>query len=228
MRESGGTTNLYKTQYAYSLIAFGHQLERTEQNYTGGAWVNQNKIKYQWDTLARQTYEERFDWVSNAWSTRYDITQTYDKNYIVGVSLPFKDFAGFVDYARANSKGLVNQGWKDSHDSIFHADGTSRHIPTVAREVFDVTGAGDTVLAVLGAMLAYFLTMNAHLGYWPTILIVTAVAISLGYVLYEALLASLRGESFERSILLTLGLSMVLQNGAIFLFTAAEHDASLE
>jgi D-beta-D-heptose 7-phosphate kinase/D-beta-D-heptose 1-phosphate adenosyltransferase len=38
--------------------------------------------------------------------------------------------------------------------SLFHADGTSRHIPTVAREVFDVTGAGDTVLAVLGAMLA--------------------------------------------------------------------------
>ena len=38
-------------------------------------------------------------------------------------------------------------------------------------------------------------------------------------MLYEALLVSLRGESFERSILLTLGLSMVLQNGAVFLFT---------
>jgi branched-chain amino acid transport system permease protein len=45
------------------------------------------------------------------------------------------------------------------------------------------------------------------------------VAAALGYVLYEALLVSLRGESFERSILLTLGLSMVLQNGAVFLFT---------
>src|SRR4029453_3590827 len=41
----------------------------------------------------------------------------------------------------------------------------------------------------------------------------------LGYVLYEALLASLEGGGFERSILLTLGLSMVLQNGAVFLFT---------
>ncbi|HEY6007972.1 MAG TPA: bifunctional D-glycero-beta-D-manno-heptose-7-phosphate kinase/D-glycero-beta-D-manno-heptose 1-phosphate adenylyltransferase HldE [Geobacteraceae bacterium] len=38
--------------------------------------------------------------------------------------------------------------------SLFLADGTSRHIPTVAREVFDVTGAGDTVVAVLGALLA--------------------------------------------------------------------------
>jgi len=72
---------------------------------------------------------------------------------------------------------------------------------------------------MLGAMLAYFLTMDTGLGYWPTIVIVTAAAASLGYVLYEALLVTLRGESFERSILLTLGLSMVLQNGAVFLFT---------
>ncbi len=57
------------------------------------------------------------------------------------------------------------------------------------------------------------------LGYWPTVVVVTAVAGGLGYVLYEALLASLQGGGFERSILLTLGLSMVLQNGAVFLFT---------
>jgi rfaE bifunctional protein kinase chain/domain len=30
----------------------------------------------------------------------------------------------------------------------------AHHIPTVAREVFDVSGAGDTVIAALGAMLA--------------------------------------------------------------------------
>src|SRR5207247_6101907 len=36
---------------------------------------------------------------------------------------------------------------------------------------------------------------------------------------YETLLASAGGRSFERSILLTLGVSMVLQNGAIFLWT---------
>ena len=38
--------------------------------------------------------------------------------------------------------------------SIFQADGAAEHIPTVAREVFDVTGAGDTVLAMLGLALA--------------------------------------------------------------------------
>lgn len=30
---------------------------------------------------------------------------------------------GFIDYEKRSSKGLVNQGWKDSHDSIVHADG---------------------------------------------------------------------------------------------------------
>ena len=78
-KEAGGTTNLYKTQYAYSRLAFGTQLERIEQAYSGG-WVNSNKTQYQWDTLGRQAYEQRYDWVSGAWSTKYDITQAYDKN----------------------------------------------------------------------------------------------------------------------------------------------------
>jgi glycogen debranching enzyme len=34
------------------------------------------------------------------------------------------DGDGFVEYRRATAEGLANQGWKDSHDAIFHADGT--------------------------------------------------------------------------------------------------------
>ena len=33
------------------------------------------------------------------------------------------DHDGFVEYRRATEHGLANQGWKDSHDAIFHADG---------------------------------------------------------------------------------------------------------
>jgi glycogen debranching enzyme len=33
------------------------------------------------------------------------------------------DGDGFTEYLRATEQGLVNQGWKDSHDAIFHADG---------------------------------------------------------------------------------------------------------
>jgi len=72
---------------------------------------------------------------------------------------------------------------------------------------------------MLGAMLAYFLTMRLRLGYPATVAVVTVAAVALGYVLYEALLVRIQGGGFERSILLTLGLSMVLQNGAVYLFT---------
>jgi glycogen debranching enzyme len=34
------------------------------------------------------------------------------------------DGDGFVEYQRKSVNGLSNQGWKDSEDSIFHADGT--------------------------------------------------------------------------------------------------------
>jgi glycogen debranching enzyme len=33
------------------------------------------------------------------------------------------DGDGFVEYSQQSRHGLVNQGWKDSHDSIMHADG---------------------------------------------------------------------------------------------------------
>ncbi len=38
-------------------------------------------------------------------------------------------------------------------------DGETLHIPTEAREVYDVTGAGDTVVAVLGAALGAGLSL---------------------------------------------------------------------
>jgi D-beta-D-heptose 7-phosphate kinase/D-beta-D-heptose 1-phosphate adenosyltransferase len=38
--------------------------------------------------------------------------------------------------------------------SLFGSDGTAEHIPSVARTVFDVSGAGDTVVAVLTLALA--------------------------------------------------------------------------
>ena len=42
-------------------------------------------------------------------------------DWIDGPGDPDRD--GFVEYMRATEQGLANQGWKDSHDAIFHADG---------------------------------------------------------------------------------------------------------
>jgi len=46
-----------------------------------------------------------------------------------------RDGDGFIEYCRASPSGLVNQGWKDSGDSIFHADGTLVRGPVAIVEV---------------------------------------------------------------------------------------------
>ncbi len=45
------------------------------------------------------------------------------------------DHDGFVEYARQSPQGLVQQGWKDSKDSVFHADGTLAEGPIALCEV---------------------------------------------------------------------------------------------
>ena len=45
------------------------------------------------------------------------------------------DGDGFVEYQRQNAEGLINQGWKDSHDAIFHEDGRLAEGPIALCEV---------------------------------------------------------------------------------------------
>jgi glycogen debranching enzyme len=46
-----------------------------------------------------------------------------------------RDGDGFIEYYRATEEGLANQGWKDSHDAIFHADGRLADGPIALAEV---------------------------------------------------------------------------------------------
>src|SRR5579862_1743278 len=46
-----------------------------------------------------------------------------------------RDGDGFVEYARQTSTGLLQQGWKDSQDSVFHADGALADGPIALCEV---------------------------------------------------------------------------------------------
>lgn len=48
--------------------------------------------------------------------------------------------------------------------SFFQKKGASFHVPTKAREVFDVTGAGDTVIAVLGMALSVGLDVETSIN----------------------------------------------------------------
>jgi glycogen debranching enzyme len=45
------------------------------------------------------------------------------------------DGDGFVEYHCASEQGLSNQGWKDSHDAVFHADGRLAEGPIALAEV---------------------------------------------------------------------------------------------
>ena len=45
------------------------------------------------------------------------------------------DRDGFIEYSRANERGLINQGWKDSADAVFHADGRLAVGPIALAEV---------------------------------------------------------------------------------------------
>jgi rfaE bifunctional protein kinase chain/domain len=46
---------------------------------------------------------------------------------------------------------LITRG--EAGMSLFYEGEKEFHVPTVAKEVYDVTGAGDTVISVLGALL---------------------------------------------------------------------------
>ena len=63
------------------------------------------------------------------------------------------DGDGFVEYARHSSKGLVQQGWKDSNDSVFHADGTIASPPIALCEVQGYVYAAKLAASRLARML---------------------------------------------------------------------------
>ena len=63
------------------------------------------------------------------------------------------DGDGFVEYARTSPRGLVHQGWKDSHDSVFHSDGRAAEPPIALCEVQGYVYAAKIAAATLAGAL---------------------------------------------------------------------------
>jgi glycogen debranching enzyme len=65
-----------------------------------------------------------------------------------------RDGDGFVEYSRQAPTGLLHQGWKDSDDAIFHADGTLARGPIALCEVqayvYAAWRAGASLASLLG------------------------------------------------------------------------------
>jgi glycogen debranching enzyme len=77
-----------------------------------------------------------------------------------------RDGDGFIEYHRMTKKGLANQGWKDSHDSIFHADGSAAVGPIALVEVqgyaYAARRAAATIARTLGEAGADALEASAE------------------------------------------------------------------
>jgi glycogen debranching enzyme len=63
------------------------------------------------------------------------------------------DGDGFLEYARKSPNGLVQQGWKDSHDSVFHRDGVMAEPPIALCEVQGYAYAAWQAAAEIAAVL---------------------------------------------------------------------------
>jgi glycogen debranching enzyme len=66
-----------------------------------------------------------------------------------------QDGDGFVEYATKSSKGLVNQGWKDSHDCIFYANGRIAVAPIALCEVQGYVYEAKLRASELASVLKY-------------------------------------------------------------------------
>jgi len=73
-----------------------------------------------------------------------------------------RDGDGFVEYARRNHEGLVNQGWKDSHDSVFHDDGSLAAPPIALVEVQAYVYGAWRAAAEIARGLAHDHDANAY------------------------------------------------------------------
>ncbi len=66
------------------------------------------------------------------------------------------DRDGFVEYQAKGRKGLVQQGWKDSHDSVFHRDGSLAGAPIALCEVQGYVFAAKKAAAQIALGLRLF------------------------------------------------------------------------
>lgn len=72
-----------------------------------------------------------------------------------------RDADGFISYDRRSKDGLANQGWKDSHDSVFHQDGRLAKGPIALVEVQGYAFAARRAAAAIAHRLGDVARSNA-------------------------------------------------------------------
>lgn len=92
--------------------------------------------------------------------------------------------------------------------------------------VLDIVNFAHGELYMVGAMAAWFFGEQLGLGYLASIPVTLLLAIGLSLVMYW-MMSDTAGQ-IERSVIITLGIAMVLQNGAIMLWTATPKEVIYE
>ncbi len=86
--------------------------------------------------------------------------------------------------------------------------------------VMEIVNFAHGEIVMIGAFAMMFALPLFALSYWLAALLAMIATGALGLLLYELLLARVERSEFERSILVTLGISMILLYGMQYLFTA--------
>ena len=86
--------------------------------------------------------------------------------------------------------------------------------------VLEIINFAHGELLMIGAFAMAFALPAMGLAYWPALLIAVAAAAACGLLLYELFLSRLRQGEFERSILITLALSIIILHVMQYIFTA--------
>jgi glycogen debranching enzyme len=136
-----------------------------------------------------------------------------------------RDGDGFVEYARRAETGLVQQGWKDSSDSVFHSDGTLARAPIALCEVQSYVYAaksgmselakemGDLTLADRLSIEASELRANFSSKFWSDELSLFVLALdgeknqcrvrssNAGHCLFSGIASDLQHRSISKELL---------------------------
>ena len=136
-----------------------------------------------------------------------------------------RDKDGFIEYEKRSERGLVQQGWKDSYDSVFHADGRIADPPIALCEVQAYSYAakcagarlaralGDLDLADKLAKDAQSLQQNFERAFWNDELGTYALALdgqkkqcavrasNAGHVLYSGIASAAHAVSVASVLL---------------------------
>ena len=86
--------------------------------------------------------------------------------------------------------------------------------------VMEIINFAHGELLMLGAFAMTFALPVLGLLYWPALAVSILAIMMVGFAIYEVLLSRLKPDEFERSILITLGLSIIIIHVVQYFFTA--------